>query len=439
VKNNETISSAVHIAIVGRPNVGKSTLFNRLVGKRKSITDAQAGTTRDRLYQKITIVDKDVLMIDTGGIQYSESGTIDHLVDREVNKAIVEASIILFMCDIDNLTVLDHQLIQDIRYRNKKVILVVNKVDETNTVPTDNEYYKLGLGEPVFISALHGNNMDDLLDRMYALLPENCVIPNVQHEFCIAIVGEPNAGKSTLLNQFLQYERAVVSDVPGTTRDFVEETFVYNDRYISLIDTAGIKKKKKLKSTAAVFSLFRSQSIVKKSDVVLLLIDALKGPQYDTRMIYKMIQDMKRACLILVNKWDLVENVTMEDYVKRLNNQYGFMKKSQVLFISAKTGRNLDKVMEKTLAVWENYTASISTNELNLFLEEVKRKNPPPPTVKFKYIVQVDIKPPTFILFVKNKHSIKKNYMGYLSNALIDGFGLYGLVPKIYLKEETKQ
>jgi len=439
VKSTDQESTIVHIAIVGRPNVGKSTLFNRLVGKRKSITDVQAGTTRDRLYDRITVVDKDVLIIDTGGIQYSESGTIDYLVDREVNKAIVESSIIVFLCDIENLTALDYQLIEDIRHRNKKVILVVNKVDELDSVRTDNEYYKLGFGEPVFVSALHGHNIDVLNERIYDLLPDDCAIPDVQHEFRLALVGEPNSGKSTLLNQFLKYERVVVSEVPGTTRDFIEETFVYNDRQICLVDTAGIKKKKKLKSTAAIFSLFRSKSIIKKSDVVLLLLDAMKGPQYDTRMIYKMINDMGRACLILVNKWDLVKNLTMEDYLKRLKNQYGFLKNSQVLFVSAKTGRNLDKVMEKTFSVWENYTASISTHELNVFLEDIKRKNPPPPTVKFKYIVQVDVKPPTFILFVKNKRAIPKNYRAYILNAMIDGFELYGLVPALYLKEEKKQ
>jgi GTPase len=437
--NKENSADLVfRIAIVGRPNVGKSTLFNRLIGKRKSITDARSGTTRDRLYHKFVIDEKEVLLVDTGGIQYSESDTIDTLVDREVNKAIIEASLILFVCDIENLTSLDYQLINDLRRRNKDILLIVNKVDHSNNVHSENEYYKLGLGEPVFLSALHGTHIDVLTERITKYLPQNCSIPEVQHDFRLALVGEPNAGKSTLLNQFVKYERAVVSEVPGTTRDFVEETLVYKKRHICLVDTAGIKKKKRMKSTAAVFSLFRSTSIIENADVVLLLIDALKGPQYDTRMIYKIIHDNKKACVILVNKWDLVSNLTMEDYLNRLKKQHSFLKNIPVIFISAKSGRNVEKVIDKSIQVWDNHTVSIATQDLNRFLEAVKKQKAPPPTVRFKYIVQVDIKPPTFVLFVKNKRAIPKNYVTYIYNSLIKGFKLEGIHPVLRLKEEQK-
>jgi GTP-binding protein len=431
--------NVVHIAIVGRPNVGKSTLFNRLVGKRKSITDAMSGTTRDRLYERISIRDKDVYIIDTGGIQYCKDESIDTLVDREVNKAIIEATLIIFLCDQEGLTSLEYQLVDDLRHRNKKVLLVVNKVDGIHEPSTSKDFYSLGFGAPIFISALHGNNLDALYDMLYSVLPEACTIPLVQHEFRLAFVGEPNAGKSTLLNSILNDERVVVSDVPGTTRDFVEETLTYKGKDICLVDTAGIKKKKKMDSTAGIFSLFRSEKVIKNSDIIFLLLDASKGPQHDTRSIYKMILDMGKACVLVVNKWDLVSNVTMEAYSARIIREYGFFKNIPIIYISAKTGRNVQKLMDVALHIWENYTISISTSSLNSFLEDVKRRNPPPSKIKFKYIVQVNIKPPTFVIFVRNKQGIPKNYMSYLLNTFIDVFNFQGTIPSVHLKEEKKE
>ncbi len=430
-------NNIIHIAIVGKPNVGKSTLFNRLVGMRKSITDSRGGTTRDRLYERANIREKEIYLIDTGGIQFARDGNIDFLVDREVNKALIEADLIIFVCEKVGLSNFDYQLVDNIRRRNKKVVLVVNKVDSGEGDLRD--FYSLKIGEPLPISALHNVNIDKLISTIYDILPSPCIIPKVRYEFKLSIIGEPNSGKSTLLNSLLRNERVVVSEVPGTTRDIVEENYECDGRIIRLVDTAGIKKKKKLKSTAAVFSLFRTKKSIQRTDLCFLLIDALRGPQKDTRAIYKIIRENNKACIILVNKWDKVSGLPMESYKKRLIKEYGFFQNTPILFISALTKRNLDNAMREVFRIWENYTVSIATKELNLFLRDIRRQNPPPPLVKFKYIVQADIKPPTFVLFVKNKKNIKEEYIRYIINGLIGGFSLDGVVPKLILKEEEKK
>ncbi|MFH1384155.1 MAG: ribosome biogenesis GTPase Der [Candidatus Omnitrophota bacterium] len=436
---NETKDEAtVHVAIVGKPNVGKSTLFNRLIGKRKSITDARSGTTRDRLYERVKFREKEVFLIDTGGIQYVREESLDNLVDREVNKALVEADVVLFVCEVGGLSSLDYQLVEDLRHRSKNIILVVNKVDTDKHADLLNEFYKLGLGEPIALSASHGRNIDALNERVYSALPPVCFIPHVQYEFNLAIVGEPNSGKSTLLNQLLKQERAVVSQYPGTTRDALEEDFEYAGRRIRLVDTAGIKKKKKMTSTAALFSLFCADRTIQTADIIFLLIDAQRGPQKDTRAIYKKIRDSRKGCIIVVNKWDTVKGLPMDRYKKRLVSECGFLHNTPIMFISALTGRNIDKIMDEALRVWEAYTVSVPTKELNRFLEDVKRGHPPAPTVKFKYMVQVAVKPPLFVLFVKNKRRIDEHYTRFLINSLIDGFSLIGVIPNVKLKEEDK-
>jgi len=438
MKHSKKGEQVIHIAIVGRPNVGKSTLFNRLIGKRKSVTDLFGGTTRDRVYERVGFNDKEVYIIDTGGIKFQNDESLDSLVDKEVNKALVEADLVLFVCDVSGLTALDYQLVDDLRRRNKKVVLVVNKVDEGHDDYVKNDYYELGFSELVEVSALHGNNMAKLIEVIYSCLPLKCSIPDISCEFNLGIIGEPNAGKSTLLNCFLEYERAVVSDIAGTTRDVIEEIVEYNGSLIQLVDTAGIKKKKKMKSTAALFSLFRAQKSIKKSDIVFLLVDAKKGPQKDTRMIYKTVHDLYKGCIVLINKWDLVSNLPMEDYRKRLIKECGFLNNIPILFISALTGRNADSAMQEACVVWRSYAISIPTGELNDFLTMIKQRKTPPPTVKFKYMVQVDTKPPTFVLFVKNQRRIEQHYLNFIVNNFIRHFNLKGVMPKIYLKEEKK-
>ncbi len=436
---SENDTKAIHIAIVGRPNVGKSTLFNRLIGRRKSITDEVQGTTRDRLYEVWNVNEKTVFIIDTGGVQYAKDASIDLLVDQEVNKAIVESDYVMFVCDVTGVTALDYQLAEDLRRRNKKVFLVINKADMQKDAVMANDCYRLGLGEPIFVSATHNIGIDTLIETIYSELPDECTIPEHAYEFRLSIVGEPNSGKSTLLNKILKKERAVVSEVEGTTRDMVEENIIFNDRIIRLIDTAGIKKKKKIKTTAGLFSFFRTKDSMRRTDIIVLLIDAMKGPRHDTRAIYKSICDNRKGCLILVNKWDLVSGMEMKEYKERLMHECGFLRNTPICFISALSGRNVEKALQEAIKIWENYTVSIPTKELNKFLEAVKRSNSPPPTVRFKYIVQVNVKPPTFVLFVKGKKDIKKAYMQYLTNELMRGFGLVGAIPQIILKEEEQE
>lgn len=435
--NEET--KIIHIAIVGRPNVGKSTLFNRLIGRRKSITDNISGTTRDRIYSRCDFAGKEALLVDTGGMKYAEEGDFDQLVDSEVNKAVVEADHLIYMVDISGLTDVDFQLVDDLRRRNKKVTLVVNKVDEESTSFAVNDFYALGLGEPVPISAMHGTNVPELVYHMHKLLPDECTVPTFIPDFNLTIVGEPNAGKSTLLNQLMHKERSVVSDMPGTTRDTVEEDFHYNGHNIRLVDTAGIKKKKKMKTSADVFSLFRADKSIRHADVVILLIDADKGPQKDSRLIYQKVREYKKACIVAINKWDNIKGVPMEEYRKHLVFECGFLRNTPICFISAKTGRKVDHMLNDVCSLWSAYNTSIPTRDLNRFLEWAKRKRTPSPFIRLKYMVQVDIKPPTFVLFVKNKKAMNKNYVAFLKNGLISSFDFGGIEPVLVLKEEEKK
>lgn len=432
------VENVHYVAIVGRPNVGKSTLFNRLLGRRVSITDEQSGTTRDRVYHSVDINDKSVYLIDTGGIQYAQGDVIDYLVDQEVNKAIIEAHVVVFLCDIEGITSLEYKLAEDLRRRKKKTLLLINKVDEGNTFTNTKDYYSLGFGEPVCISALHGSNLDELVDTLYNLLPKDCHVPDVEHTFDLALVGEPNAGKSTLLNLIIEKDRAVVSDIAGTTRDSIEEYFNYKNVLFRIIDTAGIRKKKKLKSSAAVFSLFRATKRIETADIVVLLIDATKGPQKDTRLIYKTIVDNRKACIVVVNKWDLIKGIPMETFKKDLIYECGFWNNTPMCFISAISGRNKELLLDQVLGLWHNYSLTIPTKDLNRFLQVIKDMKKPPPRVKLKYLVQVATKPPRFLLFVKNKKLIKKNYLQYITNEITKAFTLEGVMPHVILKEEER-
>jgi len=428
----------IHIAIVGRPNVGKSTLFNRFVGKRLSVTADKPGTTRDRLYSRAEFNNKEVFLIDTGGILFEKAGSIDALVDSEVLKALMQADIVLFVCDIDGVGELDMLLAQELRYRNKQVIMVVNKVDEV-TQPTLTDFYQLGFGDPFCVSAMHGKNLSDLVDRIDELLPEECAIPDDLYDFRLTIVGEPNSGKSTLLNMVLEDDRAVVSHVAGTTRDSIEESIAYGNHVIRLVDTAGIQKKIKLKEAAAIFSLSRAQDSIKSSDLILLMVDAEKGPRKDTRQIYATVQEEHKACLIVINKWDLVKGVEMHTYRQNFFDECGFMHNTPLLFLSAKTGRNVNATLDEAISLWRKQTISIPTKEVNAFLEAVQRKRRVPLIFKLKYMVQVETNPPTFIIFCKNKKHLTTSYRAFVYNQLIKTFNLFGVFPRVLYKEEKKE
>ncbi len=428
-----------YVSIVGRPNVGKSTLFNRFVKKRLSIVDDMAGTTRDRIYSRVSFGDKEIYLTDTGGIKFNDSGSIDYLVDREVVKAIVESDPIIFLCDNEGVTELEYRLAEDLRRKGKKVVLAVNKIDSPSLMPPIRDYFRLGFGEPVFISASHGINVDILSDRIYELLPEETKLPPVDYLFKLALLGEPNTGKSTLLNNLSGKERAVVSDIPGTTRDFVEEYFEYNGKNILLVDTAGIRKKRKMKTSADIFSLFRTDNVLKDADLIFLLVDAMKGPSRESRNIYKKIAESYKPVILVVNKWDLVKGMEMAAYKKRILSEYGFFRNTHIVFISSKTGRNLDLLMKIAFNAWEDYNTVIPTPELNKFLSDVKKLLHPPHPLKLKYITQVGVKPPSFLIFVKNKKYLKDNYKSFLVSQFIKGFNMQTVKVKLIFKEEERK
>lgn len=425
------------IAIVGRPNVGKSTLFNRFIQKRRAIVQSESGTTRDRMYETVEWDNKVFRLVDTGGHKLDVDETLHDLVNKEVLFAIAEADMLLFVIDKDGLTVEDYHLADIVKKSNKPVIYVVNKVDNEHHFDV-NDIYRLGFADPIMISAAHGLGIDILLDAILEKMPEGTTLAEETSDFRLAIIGEPNAGKSTLMNKILNEERSIVSDVAGTTRDSVEAKITHGDYTIQLVDTAGIKKKKKFKDATSVFSLFRAQDSIEGSDVVVLMFDAIKGPQRDTRALFEFISEWKKACVLVVNKWDLMSNTEMQKYEKDLKDQSGFLRTIPMLFISAKTGRNVEKILDMAVVLWKRYSKKIKTSELNDFIAEIKKQDKISKKINLKYMVQYASNPPSFTIFVASVRSVVQNQINYITNQLIRRFDLYGVQIRVAFKKNDR-
>lgn len=434
------------VALVGRPNVGKSTLFNRLIGERRAIVQNDPGTTRDRTYATAEWIGSEFTVVDTGGLMHDDeivktsAGDADSetFIAEETREqalaAIAEADVIVFVTDIlaGTPTAGDFDISSILRRADKPVILALNKADSPARREAAYEYYQLGLGEPMPISAYHGNGTGDMLDKVVEALPEHEDDEEELEGPNIAIVGRPNVGKSALLNSLLGQERAIVSDVAGTTRDSLDTQLYWNDEPLTLIDTAGIRRSGRVERGIERVSVMRSMRAIERADVVILVINAEDGFTTQDLHIAGYVEEQKKGLIVAVNKWDLIEkdHTTMDSWRAEAARELDFMPYALVVFISAKLGQRVSQVIEKALEVLEERKRRISTAALNRVLKEAVDKHQPPSRpgkwIKFYYATQADIDPPTFIFFTNDPKQIHFTYRRYVENELRKAFGFEG-------------
>ena len=426
------------VAIVGRPNVGKSTLFNRLVGERRAIVENEPGTTRDRVYGTADWGGLDFTVIDTGGLQDDQEianaslSEIARHTRAQAGSAIEEADVIVLMVDARaGPTAGDHEVAELLRRADKPTILVANKAETNERRDAAVDFYELGLGEPVPVSAYHGSGTGDLLDRIVEALPE--VEAEAETEGPrIAIAGRPNVGKSRLLNALLGQERAIVSDIPGTTRDSLDTQLIWAGQPLTLIDTAGIRRRGRVDPGIERYSVIRSMRSIDRSDVVVLLIDATEEFTAQDLHIAGYVEEQKKGLVVVVNKWDLVEKTgrTMDEYRERGRESLDFMPYAPLVFISAKFGQRVQQVLETALIVVEERSKRVPTAALNKMLREAVAAHPPPSKpgkwIKFFYGTQADVSPPTFVFFCNEPQSLHFSYRRYLENELRKSFNFTG-------------
>ncbi len=438
------------VAIVGRPNVGKSTLFNRLVksGGLVAIVESKPGVTRDRLYQDTEWLGRQFTLVDTGGLEFKQAADqMAQRVHRQAELAMEEADLILFLVDArEGLTPVDQEIADVLRRTRKPVILVANKVDDFKANYDTFDFYKLGLGEPLPVSAGHGLNIGDLLDRVRSLLPEDAGEEEPDEDLIkIAVIGRPNVGKSSLVNALLGEERVIVCETPGTTRDAIDTCFTRGGQKYLLIDTAGMRKKGKINEPTERYSVVRALRAVDRSDLVLLVIDATAGLIEQDKKIAGYAHEAGKAAVIVVNKWDLVEKdeKTTLRFTEGLRAELGFMQYAPVIFVSALTKQRVPRILELVGAAAEQHAMRISTGTLNELVQESARLNPPPAAkgrpLKLFYAVQVSVKPPTFLIFVNNPDLMHFSYLRYLENQLRSSFGFTGTPLRIIVKKRGKK
>ncbi len=437
------------VAIVGRPNVGKSTLFNRIAssGGMVAIVEDKPGVTRDRLYRDAEWLNTEFTLVDTGGVEFRDvTDTISQGVHLQAKLAIDEADVILFVVDArEGLVPVDEEVARVLRKANKPVILVSNKVEDFSAGYDVYDFYKLGLGEPVMISAAHGKNIGDLLDRVIDLLPDSSGDEDVDEDTVkIAVIGRPNVGKSSIVNSILGVERVIVSDVAGTTRDAIDTYFEQGNQKYLLIDTAGMRKKGKINVPTERYSVIRSLRAVDRSDVVLMVIDAVDGVIEQDKKIAGYAHDGGRAIVIIVNKWDLVEkdDKTVLRYTEDIREQLGFMQYAPVVFVSALTRKRVPRILELVNYVAEQHAMRISTSNLNELIQEAILLNPPPSDkgkrLKILYGTQTSVKPPTFIIFVNDTELMHFSYLRYLENQLRSSFGFEGTPIRMVVRQRKE-
>lgn len=432
------------VAIVGRPNVGKSTLFNRLLGQRKAVTSFVAGTTRDRLYGEAAWQGKKFILADTGGLGYVSEEELVLNVQRQATSAVEEADLILFLVDgKEGLQVEDEKIAHFLHKLGKKTLLCVNKIDSQKEEEKIQDFYRLGLGEPLSISALSGRKTGDLLSEIIKRLP-----PMKEEEkkilkegIKVAIIGRPNVGKSSLLNKLIGQERMIVSEAPGTTRDAIDVNFKFEDKFITFIDTGGIRRRGKIRWGAEKFSVLRALRSIERTDIILLLIDAQEGPVRQDLHISNFALENYKGIILVVNKWDLIEKSKIknqkskiEEYLNYLRSKISFLPWAPVIFTSALTGKNVPKIFDLILEIQKEREKRIPSKKLNKVVSRAILENPPRRGGKIYYSTQFGVNPPTFVLMVNKAEFFHFSYLRYLENKIRENFGFFGTAVKIILK-----
>ena len=430
------------IAVVGRPNVGKSTLFNKLIGKRLSIVDDTPGVTRDRIYGDTEWQGKKVMLVDTGGIEPKTNDIILSGMRSQAQLAIDTANVIIMVCDMQTgVTATDAEIASMLLKSGKPIVLCVNKCDKIGDVPPEfYEFYNLGLGDPIAVSSVHGHGTGDLLDAAYDFLPDTDDVED-DDVINVAVIGKPNAGKSSLVNKITGEERVIVSDIAGTTRDAIDSLVENKFGKFNFIDTAGLRRNSRVEDKIEKYSVIRAKMAIERSDVCVIMIDGVDGFTEQDSKVAGLALEEGKACIIAVNKWDIVEKdgQTMDNYRKKLMNDFSFMPYAPIIFISAKTGQRLDRLFELINYVRTQNTMRISTGKLNDILADATARVQPPSDkgkrLKIYYMTQASTCPPTFVCFCNNAELFHFSYQRYLENQIRSTFGLEGTPVRFVIRE----
>lgn len=432
------------VAIVGRPNVGKSTLFNKLVGKRLSIVDDTPGVTRDRIYSRCEWLNREFMLIDTGGIEPKTDDVILAQMREQALLAIESADCIIFVTDLTTgVTANDSEVASMLTKSGKPVVLAVNKDDSVGAPPPEfYEFYNLGLGDPISVSAVHGHGTGDLLEAVFEKMPPEEIVPEDENAIKVAVIGKPNVGKSSLINLIAGEERSIVSDVAGTTRDAVDSEVIRGEQKYIFIDTAGMRRKAKVTENIEHFSVLRALMAVDRADVCVVMIDATVGFTEQDSKVAGYAHDKGKACVIAVNKWDAVEDKTdktMNEMKKKLETDFSFMSYAPFLFISAKTGQRVEKLFALINEVYEQHSRRISTGVLNDMLGYATSRVQPPSDkgkrLKLYYMTQAGTNPPNFVVFCNSKELFHYSYQRYIENQIRETFGLDKTPIKLSVRE----
>lgn len=431
------------VAIVGAPNVGKSTIFNRILGYRHSIVDDVAGITRDRIYGDACWLNHQFLLIDTGGIEINQSD-FQKEIRQQVQLAIDEADVIIFLCDGNVGVTRDDELVAKMLYKCKKpILLAVNKIDDINLKDNASDFYRLGFGDPIAVSSSHGIGIGDLLDKVVENLKFEDEDENKDDTITFSIIGRPNVGKSSLINALLDKTRVIVSNIEGTTRDSVDTYFTHNNQKYVAIDTAGLKKRGQIYEAVDKYAALRALRAIERSEIVLLVIDAFNGITIQDKHIVSYAFEQHKAIIIVVNKWDLIDTKTMtkQDFTKKIKNEFVFLDYSPIVYISAKNKSNISAVFDTILTSYNAYHKRVATNALNEVIQDAQMLNEAPNfnggRLKIYFANQVDVCPPTIVLFVNNPKFMHFSYQRYIINRLRESFDFSSTPINIILRKRT--
>ncbi len=434
------------VAVVGRPNVGKSTLFNKLIGRRLSIVDDTPGVTRDRIYGDAEWRGRKIMLVDTGGIEPGDDVILSGM-RAQAQLAIEMANVIIFVTDLQSgVTAADSEIAAMLQKSGKPVVLCVNKCDSIGEVPPEfYEFYNLGLGDPIAVSSVHGHGTGDLLDAVFEHLPEEPEQEEEGETVSVAVIGKPNAGKSSLVNRIAGEERSIVSDVAGTTRDAIDSLVENKYGRFNFIDTAGLRRKSRIDNQIEKYSVLRAKMAIERADVCVILLDGQDGFTEQDSKVAGLALEQGKACIIAVNKWDIVEKngKTMDAYRKQLMKDFSFMPYAPIVFISAKTGQRLDRLFELIRYVHSQNTMRISTGMLNDILADATARVQPPTDkgrrLKIYYMTQASTKPPTFVCFCNRADLFHFSYQRYLENQIRSTFGLEGTPVRFVIRERGEK